>query len=355
MKRFFLLLILVCIGAKCVAFAHNQSDSLRAYYYYVHKAEHNIINKDYADARKSYDSAFHYLKSPFAVDINNKFVCCIYNGDFQSAIIEAEILIKRGASLRMFSAFRYKTFRETPQFREMVANYSRWHDEYLGNTNQRLIRTLRILIDADQAVHCMLPSLYSDSSFVAKMRMNDDSLSDVLAKLLLDNDFLSEDIIGINCTVDSSFSSQPLYGLIVLHQIQKGGSRLNKILYQAMQQGKLRPEVLIGWLSQSRMIDVEPLTKYVVYRDTLWSFRLQPSGIEKAASLLNDFYLSDGYFDIDERMRFNYLNFCKTCAHAESVSAFRIYPAISVIGSRKTSSDGRLSNMSEYYDVVEHP
>jgi hypothetical protein len=202
----------------------------------------------------------------------------------------------------------------------------------------------------------MLPTLHADTAFISRMRRNDDSLSEMLAALLEQYDFLNEDVIGYNFPGGSTFSAAPLYGVIALHQIQKGGRRLNNLLFEAVKAGKLKSDIACSWQEQTFNLTA----RYRVYSDTLWKLRVrasQPTFIwaGMSDSMMKEYWINDSLFDIVERVGFNYRKHCKSCKRPVP-AMFIIYPSSPIIGSFKAPARGeRPYRMADHYEVLMHP
>lgn len=358
-------LLFGCLKVLFASASSYHTDSLRHYYTHVHKAEHLIIMGDYPNAVKSYDSAFAFSAHPFAGDVYNKLKCCIVVKDYKAAQCESERLITKGAQLQFFSTTFYDGFRNSKAYSQLAAHYPALHKKYLGAVDVHEIKQIRMLADADQAVHCSLPALYADTAFVRRMRMNDDSLSLLLTNLLHCDSCLGNEKLGYNFLNDTTLSVAPAYGVIMLHQIQKGGYNFNGLICRAVQQGTLKAEIALSWLSQSGMETVNLTGGYMIFADTLWklreishnegSRRWMAARTKRTDSVLQVFFLNDAYFDVEERVKFNYRQYCRTC-RPKADTKFYISPSSVIVGSFKAPAPGEKSyRLADHYNVVEHP
>ncbi len=92
--------------------------------------------------------------------------------------------------------------------------------------------------------------------------------------LMLNNDYLSEDIIGANFQ-NGFLSSQPVYGTLVFHQFQKDGKLMSDVIDAAITKGKLRAETGLEWIQNCSCIPHIIFTgDYHVINDTLWLFNM---------------------------------------------------------------------------------
>ncbi len=302
-------------------------DSVTHYYYYVHKAEHSIIQKDYHVATKIYDTAFRF-KKPFAVDIYNQLICNLYDQNFQLALSGCRQLVEKGAPLSFFNQSLFKDFHATAEYQQLLKEYEILHLKYCSLIDTQLVEYINKLVDADQNIHCLLPSRYNDTAFVNKMWRNDELASEILRSIMLQHNLLNEDVIGATFSEDSVLDAGPLYGILALHEIQRGGKTIDSVLWQAVKVGYLKPEIAISWLSQTGYPVLDLTRSYTIYNDTLWKRKDTDSEIigiiddekvrdiykkdlakkkERYMSALHNVYLDDPCFIVEERIIYNFL------------------------------------------------
>lgn len=323
-------------------------DSIRLYYQFMHKAEHLAINQEYELAVLNYNSGFMYKQPPFAVDIQNYLTCNLLQKSYSKVLSAAYSLIKKGAPLAYFEKALFADFNNSEEGLVLRKNYPKIHELYEKTVNREIIAILKKMADADQAVHCALPVKTGDIAFIKEMHQNDDSLALILNDLLMKNDFLSEEIIGANFQSDSILLINPLYGGVALHQMQKGGVLLKQSISLAIQSGKLRAEIGVGWMSLAHNPPISLTRLYQVYADTLWKRketdweqrmfrRFSGQSVDRTRKLMHDYYLDDSYFDVEERVVYNFYTICKTCTLSIKPS-FYILPSATMVEANTAES-----------------
>lgn len=321
MKHIILLVIISLSFSTCSAY--SQEDSVRSYYNSILSAEDFCMREKYVEAANSYRIAFTY-KGPFATDIFNYMLCALNLVENATVLKCAELLVKKGASRRFFEQSIFSVFKKSNEYNILQQRYDEWHRGYQTTTNQALIEYIRKLVVLDQNVHCALPVKYKDTAFVNSMHSRDDSLAIILRELLHDNNHLDESIIGAAFTNDTVLRQEPLYAVIALHQVQRGGKELTNAIKEAVIAGNLRSEVALGWLSQNTNAEVNLTREYTIYKDTLWRMKRLPSDSpfpEKMrkqldgtnAQLLYKMYLDPSKFNVEQRVTYNFFNKCINC------------------------------------------
>lgn len=291
-------------------------NNIKEYYAHIHCAEHFAILGDYSNAVVQYQYA-SMLRRPFAVDVFNQLVCYLFLGNYNRVFENCKILAEKGAPASFFSQVLFQDFRKSTYYERLLSEYDNLHQIYLSHVDASLVGYIKKLVDADQNIHCLLPSTYNDTAFVNRMRANDNLLSSILSSLMISNDLLGEETIGANFYSDTCLSEAPLYSLIALHEIQRGSNKLDSVLYVAMKLGRVKPEVALQWLCQTNVAKIDLTRTYEIYNDTLWE--LQESEEERRLFeidvrrsqvqhqyILSDFYLNDSCFDVKERVIYNF-------------------------------------------------
>lgn len=345
------------------ASALSKEDSIRAYYNNVLEAEYYCIHKDYKDAIKCHRKAFDH-KRPFATDVYNLMLCGLDMKDNVLVLDCAERLVKKGASLAFFEQMLFTNFRISEEYKVLQEKYEDWHKAYLTTTNQSLIEYISKLVALDQNVHCGLKVSYDDTAFVNAMHNNDDSLSVILGGLLLKNSYLDEDIVGVSFMDDAVLRKEPRYGIIALHQVQRGGKILTDAINAAIKLGHLRSEVGLGWLSQTMWTQMNLTRKYLIYNDTLWKLReteeeammfQQMSGqLGDNKYALHDVYLDSDMFSVEERVIYNFFVLCKDCVPEIHKSFFILPKAMLTASVKEGHEEAWIKRNHEECDVLAH-
>jgi hypothetical protein len=330
-------------------------DSIRMYYTLVHSAEHFIIQENYVMADSLYDSAFRF-KKPFAIDVYNKLLCDLNGQNNAGALSDCLELINKGAPLLFFKQSFFDNFRGSKQYTQLLSSYNNLHQKFQKRLNANVVLFLKKLVSADQIIHCLLPTRYNDSSFVDSMRLRDDSFSVILCKIMTDNQFLNEDVIGANFENDTVLNPLPIYGVIAIHEIQRGGRNVNSVLMQAVKSGAIKSELVNSWLSQAGAPKLNLTRLYSQYNDTLWRRNetallrkmyenMIGTSEEEYAHDLREFYLDDKNFMVEERIIYN---FHKEAAKSEKKYLFFILPDVPYIISSFEGGD-EARNLQFFY------
>jgi hypothetical protein len=232
MKRTVIFYILINIHF----FSLGQKDNIKLYYERINKAEMALIDSNYANALKLYDSAFSYKKIPFGRDLYNAALTAIIYKSYPTALIHLEKLfslgydIKNIDTLSVFKEFICSKFgklaRKKYKAKKLIYN-SKYRIEV-----QEMVRMDQFFRVKENAYE-----RYGDT-----IRAIDAQNVKHLIKLISGNGFPSEDKIGIN--PDNLF--QPLFYVLVFHQ--NNGAKYqtfnySSILQEAILKGELRNNI----------------------------------------------------------------------------------------------------------------
>ena len=315
----------------------SKAEDLERYYKNIHSAENLIIHCDFADAIVLYDSAFLY-KKPFVVDIYNQLLCQLYTNDYKKALLNCQMLIDNGALRVFFNQNAFSDFKRTKAFKHLMKNYEKHHKIFERRVDSSLVIFLKKMVEIDQNIHCLLPISCKDEKILYDMAKNDDSLAIILNNLMKEHSSLGEEVIGGNFENDTILKATPLYAPIALHEIQKGGKIIDSEIYKAIFSGELKPEIGLAWLSQTAESKVILAEDFIIFSDTLWKYsgKKYQSGVlgdEYTRSFLRRYYLADSNFNIDERVKYNYMQ--QVCKLPVKLGKFIIKPSAQVVGSFK--------------------
>lgn len=229
-----IVMLLICMWGRA-----QRINDVSAYYEHVYKAERCIVKDSIAGSVPEYQKAFTYCEIPFCIDLYNALVANVMCRNFDAAAKLAEQLVLKGAELGFFDKHVFRTFKQSNAWKNLCLNYDEIKKR--RNIDQALVAELEKMIERDQKVHCSLAEHSNDEAF--KMNMSDlnDSLSKDLNTLLLDNHYLDEETIGVQF-LDTTFSTNPLYRVLMFHEFQRKGRRLDSIVQVMVSAGKLRSE-----------------------------------------------------------------------------------------------------------------
>ncbi|MEO6832914.1 MAG: hypothetical protein ABI378_10510, partial [Chitinophagaceae bacterium] len=201
--------------------------------------------------------------------------------------------------------------------------------------NDSLVSTINQLISVDQNQHCSLTQNADNDSFLIKMHNIDDHLSDSFLVLMSQHKNLNEQIIGANSVTDTTFSPMPKYGIIALHQFQKGGRKFENVLINAITNGDLKLDVASMWMSEKYGL-LKDRDKYLGSNDTLWRIKqnlIQNNESSNSTSTVSpELYLvhklSIDDSETEERIVYNYKRYI---AHKHGVDIpFVIFPTLTI-------------------------
>lgn len=315
---------------------------LKKYYFFSHKAEHLFLNKFYSQSLECYDSSFKYKIHPFASDINNALFCCLISKNYEKALMYSILLVGKGATLEYFNQAAFSEFNTSPYGKDFQNRFKTVREDHLKRINQQIRNEIVRLVKADQQTHCQLPSKSSDSTYVLGMHISDETNYKRLEELLSVYDYLDEEVIGANFVSDTILSITPIYGPIVIHNIQKSGTAIITKIQEAVKNGKVNSICVANWLGFARFPELNVARGYRIYLDTLWKLKecyrdqqlyrmFTKQDALKIDSILNFFYINDVYFKIEERIVYNFRNI-------KSKVGFAVLPSALVIESVEQKS-----------------
>ncbi len=344
----------------------TKEDSIQVFYEYVHKAEFKILISKYQDACGLYDTAFLYYPHPQATDIHNQLMCFLQTRNYKRALQCCNQLILKGATDKYFKQNSFYDFNKSEESGILAKQYKINHERFLASINNDIIREIKKIFDADQSVHCRIPSNNKDTAFIKRMHNNDDSLAILLNDLLINNDFLSEDVIGASFRDDTTLSESPGYGVVVVHQIQKRGDLLTETISRAMQLGKLRPEMGLEWIGRNFKSTFDITSDYIVFSDTLWKshvaypnrrmgLKLSGQDDDGIKDFMHHFYLDDRYYDLEKRIVYNYYKNCAKCISPINKSFYILPAALDNGYPNKDVDNGVQKDAHDHYNAFAFP
>lgn len=210
------------------------AQDLKGYYRNVHKAELCIVDLNYAKAKLYYDSAFACKSEPFAQDLFNAALTCIYTKHYPESLRHIGTLVKLGGK-------PYITLSKVKNCKDFI------NSEY-GDSAKQIEKKRRFIYDT--FYRAAIENLYAyDQEFRIKkggstkyydtIKQIDKIIVDSLLRLIKKNGFPSEYKVGIYPT---NFSS-PIYTILLMHQ-QTGATfrsfDYSPLLKEAILKGEIR-------------------------------------------------------------------------------------------------------------------
>lgn len=259
------LLLFDCIETS----AHVDSNLIKKYYIHIYKAENYILHTQYMQANIEYEAAFKTGFSPFAADIYNSMLIGININDNKKVFEMAKILLQKGADTGYFRKSIFNSFRKSQHWKILLKIYPEIKKKYASKIDKKPIEQLKKLNDKDQE---LTHNLYKDPESKT-LHSSFDSLYAKFRNLMLNNDYLSEDKVGIE-TNDTEISLERSYQVLFTHSFEDANlnrqeqSILFDVLVTAIHTGKIKAAYGHELFNESNAIKYR--NDFYIMNDTLF-------------------------------------------------------------------------------------
>jgi hypothetical protein len=272
MKRFFFAFLFTI--ALSLLFFSNTIGQINAekYFYYTNRAELSIVDSNYIEAIKNYDSSLAYLPVPFSQDVYNATICYTLQKQYEKAFAGIKFLIQRGVDSTIFQKQVFKRLRNQKSYwREFISGYPKLLRDYKMNIQMDILTDINRMNEADQNFFCELPQNVNNNYFIDSLKQNDDFLMIRFKMYLNKYTYLHEGIIGVKYA-DTTLSFYPIFNILLRHHYQNQKFEITPILKNALKSGYLKPELYALWVDfqTSGGYGSESLVKKI--EDTLYIF-----------------------------------------------------------------------------------
>lgn len=238
LKIYSIFIILIsCSGT----ISNKNNQNIEKYNSLILKAEKDILNKKFSGAENKYKEASHFIDDMYAVDINNALVASVLIRKWENSAFWSQKLIEKGISVDFFDKNIFGEFLETDSWREMENKVSIFQNTFNKSFDKNLLDSLEILTKADQEEYCQIPTgniQLSDAFIKTKF------LDSLLYKLIKNNGYPSEKIIGVNVINENYISPLPKFYPLLRHSYQANSNLLKEQLYNASKNGILKNDIL---------------------------------------------------------------------------------------------------------------
>jgi hypothetical protein len=256
--------MVVCVGLCFVwavpVSAGASATMVKRYHTYVYKAESSLLQGSYAAACLYYDSAFKVGLAPIAVDLHNCAVCAAYTGDYVRLRKLLGLLALKGADNPYFQRAVFAPFTSSPEGRMFFAEFPEYHRKYMSKLENATVRSILNLVQQDIDLHHKPQSSPEEANI---FKIMDDSVAGTLVKIMLDNDCLNEEKLGVNF-IDSMMSPWPLREVLFNHELLKHTIMITNAIKYGIKNGYLKPEIGLFSLQRSNMSSMGFLKNYFV-------------------------------------------------------------------------------------------
>ncbi len=226
------------------------ANDFKAYIAYTNKAESALVQDNYIQAQRYYDSAFKAWNKPFAIDLSNALKCANLNKDDNTVTACATKLINLGCPLSYFQDAEYLLrYRGTVQWRSVINAYPGMRMRYLRTMNLRLRTEIEQMQARDQFFRQQDPkyTFLKDSTY-----RGDDTTKTWLMKTF-SHKFPNEYDYGIFLRDDTTLMDYEPLHIMILHNYgafdakDVPGTNLRtldftKTLLTAVEKGDMHPE-----------------------------------------------------------------------------------------------------------------
>lgn len=241
----FSILFLSCIFNQ--AFAQNSNNTHTEYHVLINTAENKITAFEYQEALKVYQEAFKNDYT-FAQDLYNASLCAIQVKDFDATLKFCEGLVKRGCTLKFFSTYKFKSFRESAKWEIFSKKYPSFVESYNATHRKDLVAEIEKLNELDQGNYKLLPNNVHNQDFQDSLKNLSDYVKLKLINLFNQNGYLDESIIGARIESDTTLGILPIFAFLIRHRYQVNKYDYSPYLISEFNKGKIKPEVLASWL-----------------------------------------------------------------------------------------------------------
>ena len=218
-----LLILLSCHSGKEIEDTKsNLNQSWLSYWDKINRGELEIINGDYASAKKYYEESLKNERFVFSDNLYNGLQISIELGDTLFGIKNAEKLIQLGICEEFFSA---------NDFLKTIYEYA---NKEIKSTNKAYRYALEEMFNADQEIR--------QSGGTRALRNKVDSLNFVrFQELVIAYGYPTDQKIGIDCSTNNKGISPPLHHILMTHFSQHRYEEVLKILKKALSEGEINP------------------------------------------------------------------------------------------------------------------
>lgn len=246
-KILFSLLFLSCIFNQPFAQNINNTHTETEYHVLINTAENKIMALAYQEALKVYHEAFQNDYT-FAQDLYNASLCAMQVKDFDATLKFCENLVKRGCTLKFFSTYKYKPFRESAHWQMFSEKYPSLIESYKATCRKDLLAEIEKLNELDQGNYKLLPNNIHNQDFQDSLKNLSDYVKLRLMKMFNQNGYLDESKIGARIVSDTTLGILPIFAILIRHRYQVDNYDYSPFLISEFNKGKIKPEVLASWL-----------------------------------------------------------------------------------------------------------
>lgn len=254
MKLFIFLFSILTFS--CIPVSENKKsfDSLQ-YYTLIDKAENYIIENDYVKANDVYNDTYLTNGDMYGIDLYNALLCNLYLKKWNNCEIWSVRLINKGVKIDFFKSNRFTEFRKTSAWLNVEKKYLKTKP----TLNKSLIEQLDSLLAEDQKEYCLIPS--GDISY-DDAKKTTETIDSKLLKLMTQNGYPSENLIGLNTINDTIIGIIPKYSALLRHSYQANNDSIMHFINKSIEQGEMDKRVAKALFDDSYY--------FVVYKDNLY-------------------------------------------------------------------------------------
>jgi hypothetical protein len=229
------------------AFAQNNNNTHTEYHVLINTAENKITELKYQEALEVYHEAFKsdYI---FAQDLYNASLCAMQVKDFGATLKFCEGLVKRGCTLKFFSTYKFKFFRESAQWEIFSEKYPSLVESYSATYRKDIVLEIEKLNEIDQGNYKLLPSNVNNQDFQDSLKNLSDYVKLKIMAIFNQNGYLDESKIGARIESDTTLGILPIFAVLIRHRYQVDKYDYSPYLISEFDKGKIKPEVLVSWL-----------------------------------------------------------------------------------------------------------
>lgn len=243
---YFILLVLV----QHMALAQETPDYTQVYHPVINEAELLVVDKAYGKALDAYQQAFEAVPSPFARDYYNAAICALQLGERKKTFNYLEKLVQKGVSLEYLERQPVlDSLRDTRQWRKFAKKYPKRRDKYEQELNKELRANLDELYARDQYFRQAKGGWRVHGDTIRKI---EEANTKLLLGWIEEHGYPGEDLIGVADTLELL----PRFTIVIVRQTQaRKGHDFTEVLKQAVQQGRIAPQVAAYLLDQQAGTD----------------------------------------------------------------------------------------------------
>lgn len=239
---------LITLGS-CVKTGTDASSSTidytQSYHPVVQEAELQVVEQNYADALRLYRQAFAAVPEPFAIDIYNAAVCAMLAEDQKQVMTYLNRLALKGVSIDYIEKQEvFSPLQATKDWAKFEKSYAKNRAKFRRRANLDLRADLDELYARDQFFRQAKGGLRVHGDTIRKIEDNNVAF---LLETIKEHGYPGEDLIGVADTLEQL----PRFSIVIQRQTKaRNGYNFEPILKEAVQQGRIRPEVAAYLLEQ---------------------------------------------------------------------------------------------------------